>query len=228
MFIAISTRVRHSTISWSVRFHLHPQILFLKIVFSIISLSVPRLPKYFLCLRFSYQNVICISMGPRIYQKSRSHLKILRVKRVTRNKLHTEYEAPPGRLGARHYVSLLCTADLSVHATLLCQLKHIITLAISNPSVQKQNARPSSVLLELQRLRKRRCSPPPPPLQLFLSGSQFCDSFCFQWDLYFKMHPVFIVVSLTVILAFYIKIPLCQLTGSSEYIRELVVESQNL
>jgi len=41
------------------------------------------------------------------------------------------------------------------------------------------------------------------------------------------MHPVFIVVSLTVILA-YITILLCQLTGFSERIPELVVESQNL
>ena len=41
------------------------------------------------------------------------------------------------------------------------------------------------------------------------------------------MHPVFIVVSLTVILA-YIKILLWQLTGFSEHIRELVVENQNL
>lgn len=54
MFIAISTRVHHSIISWSVRFHLHPHILFLKIVFNIISLSVLMLPKYFLRLRFSY------------------------------------------------------------------------------------------------------------------------------------------------------------------------------
>jgi len=41
------------------------------------------------------------------------------------------------------------------------------------------------------------------------------------------MHPVFIVVSVTVILA-YIKILLCQLTGFGEHIRELVVESENL
>jgi len=41
------------------------------------------------------------------------------------------------------------------------------------------------------------------------------------------MHPVFIVATVTVILAF-IKILVCQLIGFSEYIRELVVESQNL
>jgi len=97
-------------------------------------------------------------MGPRISQKSGSHLKIMCVKRVTRSKLRTEYEAPPGRLGARHYVSLLCTADLTVRATLLYQLNHIITLAISNHGVQKQNARTYSVLLGLRRLRKRHRS----------------------------------------------------------------------
>lgn len=149
------------------------------------------------------------------------------VKRVTRSELRTEYEAPPGRLGARHYVSLLCTADLSVRATLLYQLNLIITPAISNPSVQKQNARTYSVLLGLLPLRKRHRSCFLFPLQPFLSGCQFCDSVCFQWDLYFKMHPVFIVVSVTVILA-YIKILLCQLTGFGEHIRELVVESENL
>jgi hypothetical protein len=158
MFIAISTRVRCSTVSRSVRFHLHLHILFLKIVFNIISLSVLSLPKYFRRLRFSDQNVIYISTDPRISQNSGSHLKIMCVKRVTRNKLHTEYEAPPGRLGARHYVSLLCTADLSVRATLLYQLNHITTLAISNPVVQKQNARTYSVLLGLHRLRTQHHS----------------------------------------------------------------------
>jgi len=158
MFIAISTRIHHSTISWSVRFQLHRHILFLKIVFNIISLSILRLPKYFLLLRLSYQNVICICMSLRISQKPGSRLKIMYVKRVTRSKLRTEYEAPPGRLGARHCVSLLCTADLSVRATLLYQLNHIITLAISNPSVQKQNALTYSVLLGLHRIPKRHRS----------------------------------------------------------------------
>lgn len=185
---AISTRVRHSTISWSVRFHLPPHILFLKTVFNIISLSILRLPKYFLHLRFSYQNVICISTGPRISPKPGSHLKIMCIKRVTRSELRTENEAPPGRLGARHCVSFLCTADLSVRATLLCYLNLIINLAVSNPSVQKQNARTYSVLLGLHRLRERHRSCFLFPLQPFLSGSQFCDSVCFQWDLYFKIH----------------------------------------
>lgn len=107
MFIAISTRVHHWTISWSVRFHLHPHILFLKIVFNIISLLILRLPKYYLRLGFSNQNVICISMGARISPKSGNLLKIMCVKRVTRSKLRTEYEAPPGWLGARHVCVLL-------------------------------------------------------------------------------------------------------------------------
>lgn len=138
------------------------------------------LPKYFLRLRFSDQNVKCFSMGPRISPKSANHLKIVCVKRVPRSELRTEYEVPSGQLGARHYVSLLYTADLSVRATLLYQLNLIITLAISNPSVQKQNARTYSVLLGLHRLRKRRRSCFLFPLQLFLSGSQFCDSVGFQ------------------------------------------------